>query len=53
MKYKYIGKPINEIRINLNDFDKKATIKEIIENLEMQDQKFNLGTNKSYSLELL
>ena len=52
-KNKYIGKPTNEIRINLNDFDKKATIKEIIQNLEIQDKKFNLDTNKSYGLELL
>lgn len=50
MKSKYIGKPTNEIRINLNDFGEKATIKEIIQELERQDKQHN--TIKSYGIEI-
>lgn len=49
-KNKYIGKPTREIRINLNDFNQKATLGEIITELERQDKKFNTG-NTSYGFE--
>lgn len=48
-KNKYIGKPTNEIRINLNDFG-NAPIGDIFQELQRQDKLHN--TNKSYGIEL-
>lgn len=49
-KNKYIGKPTYEIRVNLNLFDDKATLGQIITELERQDQQHN--TIKSYGIEV-
>ena len=48
---KYIGKPTREIRINLGEFDTTKTLKQVITELERQDQLFNGFINKSYALE--
>lgn len=46
-KFKYVGKPTKEIKINLNDLGfKKKSIKQIMQNLEHQDKQ---NINKSYA----
>jgi len=54
MIYKEIGKPTREIRINLNNTHFKfKSIKQVMQNLETQDRKFNIQNNKSYGFYFL
>ena len=48
-KFKYVGKPTRERKINLNNFKNKS-VNEVMLNLKKQDK---LNINKSYSFYFL